>query len=151
MFISYFLYSHPDSNDQKKENVPITTRQLEALIRLSQARAKACLRPYVLREDAEDVVELMIESVKQVHMDEGGKIDKARGGAGGKSKQRRAFLDAMRSSGQNEFMFSDLQRVADRLSLPVGGFRDFVEDLRESGEIMKSNNGSSAVYKLNFL
>lgn len=93
----------------------------------------------------------MIESVKQVHMDEGGKIDKARGGAGGKSKQRRAFLDAMRSSGQNEFMFSDLQRVADRLSLPVGGFRDFVEDLRESGEIMKSNNGSSAVYKLNFL
>ncbi len=80
--------------------MPITTRQLEALIRLSQARAKACLRPYVLREDAEDVVELMIESVKQVHTDECGKIDKTRGGAGGKSKKRRTFLEAMRNTGK---------------------------------------------------
>lgn len=90
----------PQNNDQKKDNVPITTRQLEALIRLSQARAKACLRPYVLREDAEDVVELMIESVKQVHTDESGKIDKTRGGAGGKSKKRRIFLEAMINSGK---------------------------------------------------
>lgn len=93
------------------------------IVRLSQARAKACLRPFVLREDAEDVVELMIESVKQVHMDEGGTIDKTRGGAGGKSKKRRAFLEAMRTSGQSEFVYSDLQRFADRVNMPVGGFR----------------------------
>eukprot|EP00984_Skeletonema_dohrnii_P019947 scaffold9638_cov112-Skeletonema_dohrnii-CCMP3373.AAC.1 len=145
----YFMtLRHPGSNESKKDNVPITTRQLEALIRLSQARAKACLRPYVLKEDAEDVVELMIESVKQVHMDESGRVDKARGGAGGKSKQRKAFLQAMRDSGQNEFLYSDLQRIADRLSLPVGGFKDFVEDIREAGEIQRTYNGSTTVYKL---
>jgi len=67
---------------------------LEALIRLCQARAKACLRDFVLREDALDVVELMSQSVEQVHSDEGGVIDKARGGAGGRSnrKTKKAFI-----------------------------------------------------------
>ena len=148
--LSTLFCSHPGSFGQKKDNVPITTRQLEALIRLSQARAKACLRSHVLREDAEDVIELVIESSKQVHMDERGVIDKARGGARGKSKQRRSFLDAMRKTGQHEFVYADLQRMADKLNLPVGGFRDFVEDLREAGEIMKSSNGSSAIYTLGF-
>eukprot|EP00986_Skeletonema_menzelii_P008273 scaffold3437_cov145-Skeletonema_menzelii.AAC.5 len=145
----YFMkLRHPGMNESKKDNVPITTRQLEALIRLSQARAKACLRPYVLKEDAEDVVELMCHSVNQVHMDESGRVDKARGGAGGKSKQRKAFLQAMRDSGQHEFLYSDLQRIADRLSLPVGGFKDFVEDIREAGEIQRTYNGSTTIYKL---
>lgn len=123
-------------HENRKDHVPITTRQLEALIRLSQARAKACLRPCVLREDAEDVVELLIESVKQVHTDETGKVDKSRGGAGGKSKQRRNFLEAMRSSGQTQFGKSDLQRIAFQLTLPVGGFNDFIENLKDQGEIL---------------
>ncbi len=33
----------------------------------------------MLKEDAEDVVELMRESVNQVHMDSDGKLDKTRG------------------------------------------------------------------------
>jgi DNA helicase MCM8 len=77
--------------------VPITTRQLEALIRLCQARAKACLRDFVLQEDALDVVELMTKSVEQVHSDEGGFIDPGRGGAGGNSnrKIKKAFVNEL--------------------------------------------------------
>lgn len=58
----------------------VMLRQLEALIRFSQARAKACLREFVLKEDAYDVIELMHESVNQVHMDGQGRIDRTRGG-----------------------------------------------------------------------
>lgn len=74
--------------------MPITTRQLEALIRLCQARAKATLREYVLKEDALDVIELMAMSVKDVHCDESGRVDPCRGGAGGisKRKMKKAFL-----------------------------------------------------------
>jgi DNA helicase MCM8 len=145
----YFMkLRHPEGIENKRDNVPITTRQLEALIRLSQARAKACLRPYVLREDAEDVIELMIESVRQVHTDEVGNIDKSRGGAGGKSKQRRAFLEAMRTSGQAQFDYSDLQRIADRLNLPVGGFKDFLDNLWEQGDILKKSSDGHPVYTL---
>ena len=70
----------------------------EALIRLCQARAKACLRDFVLKEDALDVVELMSKSVDQVHSDDHGSIDRTRGGAGGTSnrKMKKAFANELR-------------------------------------------------------
>jgi len=39
--------------------LPVTARQLEALIRLSEARARAELRRVVLRSDVEDVIEII--------------------------------------------------------------------------------------------
>lgn len=42
-----------------KNALPVTTRQLEAAIRLSEAKAKAELRQTVLKEDAEEIVDLM--------------------------------------------------------------------------------------------
>lgn len=44
---------------QGTDSTPITTRQLESLIRLTEARAKLELREKCTAEDAEDVVELM--------------------------------------------------------------------------------------------
>ncbi|XP_075060108.1 DNA helicase MCM8 isoform X2 [Mixophyes fleayi] len=41
------------------DSTPITTRQLESLIRLTEARAKLELREEATKEDAEDVVEIM--------------------------------------------------------------------------------------------
>ena len=43
--------------------LPITSRQLDSLIRLSQARAKLEFRNLVTREDALDVVKLVQESL----------------------------------------------------------------------------------------
>lgn len=141
--------SHPEGD--RKDSIPITTRQLESLIRLSQARAKACLRPTVIKEDAEDVVELMIESVRQVNTDENGKLDKGRGGTGGKGKKSKAFLDAMRNSGQSMFSMWDLRAIADKVqfSLNEGSIGDFVEKLRNDGEILKVSEGDGCFYKLN--
>lgn len=39
--------------------LPVTPRKIEALIRLSEARARAELRPHVLRSDVEDVLEIL--------------------------------------------------------------------------------------------
>lgn len=79
---------YPSDGRRNGDSVPITTRQLEALIRLCQARAKACLREYCLKEDALDVVELLSTSVDQVHSDDSGQIDRGRGGAGGVSNRK---------------------------------------------------------------
>lgn len=56
--------------------VPITARQLEALVRLSEARAKMALRSKVTKEDATAAIRLMEESLRMVALDRvTGKID----------------------------------------------------------------------------
>ena len=59
----YYMQLRFPEGGRTQGTVPITTRQLEAMIRLSQARAKACLRDFVIAGDALDVVELMRKSV----------------------------------------------------------------------------------------
>lgn len=44
---------------QTQDSTPITTRQLESLIRLTEARARLELRELATKEDAEDVIEIM--------------------------------------------------------------------------------------------
>ena len=45
------------------DSVPITTRQLESLVRLAEARAKAELREEVTEQDAYDAVEIVKETI----------------------------------------------------------------------------------------
>lgn len=145
----YMNLRYPVDGRNTRDNVPITTRQLEALIRLSQARAKACLRDYVLVEDALDVVELMARSVDEVHTDEFGDVDKSRGGAGGKSnkKMKKAFINEIyRIIGAGvECHLDDLRRIADKLSCGLNEFPTMVENLRNEGILMKGSNGSFKV------
>ncbi|MHA1578750.1 MAG: minichromosome maintenance protein MCM [Candidatus Freyarchaeota archaeon] len=61
--------------EQPDAPVPITARQLEALVRLAEARARMALREEVLPEDAEAVIRLMKFSLKQVGTDEQGLFD----------------------------------------------------------------------------
>lgn len=61
--------------EQPDSPVPITARQLEALVRLSEARARMALREEVLSEDAEAVIRLMRYSLRQVGRDEQGLFD----------------------------------------------------------------------------
>ncbi len=56
--------------------ISITARQLEALVRLAEARAKAHLREEITVEDAENVINLTQKSLEQVGIDVStGKID----------------------------------------------------------------------------
>jgi len=142
----YFMeLRYPSHGRRKLDTVPITTRQLEALIRLCQAGAKAWLRDLVLKEDALDVVELMTTSVEQVHSDEGGAVDPGRGGAGGKSNRsmKKAFVKEMqRIVGVGaECSLDDLRRIAEKVNCGLNEFNDLIEDLRTNGLLMKKSNG----------
>ncbi|KAL9642654.1 hypothetical protein ABK040_009733 [Willaertia magna] len=75
------------------EATPITTRQLESLIRLAQARARSELRSIVTEEDALDVVDIMKESMFDVLTDEKGRIDLTRVNGMSKTKQQNAFIE----------------------------------------------------------
>lgn len=61
---------------QQTSTIAITARQLESLIRLAEARARAALREYVTEEDVIDVIDLMKKSLSEVGIDvETGKPD----------------------------------------------------------------------------
>ncbi len=61
---------------QQTSTVTITARQLESLVRLAEARARAALRDYVTEEDVMDVIELVKKSLSEVGIDvETGKPD----------------------------------------------------------------------------
>lgn len=141
----YMNLRYPADGRNRRDNVPITTRQLEALIRLSQARAKACLRDFVLREDALDVVDLLRRSVEQVHTDEYGIVDKTRAGAAGLSnrKMRKIFTqEVYKMIGVGaECTLDDLRRVADRVQCSISEFQTMIEDMRSNGTLMKKADG----------
>ena len=71
------------------DGAPITARQLESLIRLAEARARADLREVATESDALDVVDLMRKTILDEFTNESGLVDYKR--AGGKSKQVRSF------------------------------------------------------------
>ncbi|KAJ1789076.1 DNA replication licensing factor mcm8, partial [Coemansia sp. RSA 2399] len=60
------------------DSMPITTRQLEAMIRLAEARARAELRESVTENDANNVIEIMRYSLFQTYEDEDGILDYSR-------------------------------------------------------------------------
>ena len=71
-----FYVSTRNSNPEEQGPVPITARQLEALIRLAEASAKIKLKDKVEKEDAEKAVKLTLFCLKDVGVDpETGQID----------------------------------------------------------------------------
>ncbi len=74
--IENFYIKMRSSGEAEGSPVPITARQLEAVIRLAEARARMALRDEVTREDAQAVIDLVTESLKAVGIDpETGQFD----------------------------------------------------------------------------
>ena len=99
------------------DGMPITTRQLESLLRLSEARAKIELSEFVTRQHAIDVVELMRESIFAAATDELGQVDFGRlSGGMSKTKAVAALLMAarrnMQRTGSKQFTRDELVQFA---------------------------------------
>jgi len=77
-FIDFYIKMRRSSIDDRGEvaAISITARQLESLVRIAEARARAHLRNEVTAEDAEAATAIMHQSLEQVGIDmETGQID----------------------------------------------------------------------------
>jgi len=63
------------STEEEIKRIPISARQLEALVRLSEAAARIKLKDKVDAEDAKKAIDLLSYSLQQVALDEKGEID----------------------------------------------------------------------------
>ncbi|ORX53904.1 DNA-dependent DNA helicase and ATPase [Piromyces finnis] len=133
------------------DNTPITTRQLESMTRLAEARAKAELRLKVTAEDAQDVVEIMKYSLFETSSDEYGNLDFSRSQLGtgmSKKNQPKKYIQQLEKIAEmnrnNLFTFQQLSDLGKKMGVE-GNFNDFIDTLNTQGYLIK--NGAK-VYKL---
>lgn len=75
-FAEFYIGLRRQGYEDEEAPVPITARQLEALIRLGEARARARLGDTVTAEDAAQVIKVVTFCLKQVFVDpETGRLD----------------------------------------------------------------------------
>jgi DNA helicase MCM8 len=92
------LYLTMRSQAKLGNSIPVTTRHLESLIRLSQARARLDLRDSVTDADAQDVIDLLHESLLDAFTNEAGEVEVGR--KGGVAKQIKALVKALTQQAQ---------------------------------------------------
>ncbi|XP_068318869.1 probable DNA helicase MCM8 [Pyrus communis] len=131
------LRDHATSAD----STPITARQLESLVRLTEARARLDLREEITAQDAMDVVEIMRESLYDKYIDEHGVVDFGRSGGMSQQKEAKRFLSALNRQSELQqkdcFTISEIYSLADRIGLRVPDIDTFVDNLNSVGYLLK--------------
>ncbi|XP_078352072.1 DNA helicase MCM8-like isoform X2 [Oculina patagonica] len=126
------------------DSTPITTRQLESLIRLTQARARLEMREKASQQDAQDVVEIMKYSLLDTFSDDFGNLDfqRSQHGSGMSSRaQSKRFVAELSRVSEREynslFTVEQMRRIAKDLRLQIRNFDDFVYSLNNQGFLLK--------------
>nr|XP_004610994.1 unnamed protein product [Sorex araneus] len=149
------FYLELRKQSQRLNSSPITTRQLESLIRLTEARARLELREEATKEDAEDIVEIMKYSMLGTYSDEFGNLDFERSQHGSGMSNRSAakrFVSALNTIAErtynNLFQFHQLRQIARDLNIQVVDFENFIGSLNDQGYLLKKG---PKVYQLQTL
>lgn len=130
-------------------SVPITARQLEALVRLAEASAKVRLSKTVNREDALKAVELVDYCLNQIAKDEEtGKIDIDRISSKITSTQRskisliKEIINSIESNTKERVISVEMiiQEAANK-KISSEDVEDVLEKLRRSGDIFEPKRG----------
>ena len=133
------------ARQQGVDSTPVTTRQLESLIRLTQARARLDLREDATAADAEDVIQLVRFSMGAGGLGgEDGEHPVARGRGGkrrGKSGRLKVFLSAVQRNaewlGKAVFTEEELRQVALQAGAGADCFREFLDMANQAGVLLK--------------
>jgi DNA helicase MCM8 len=131
------LYLNLRSRVLLGESLPITTRHLESLIRLAQARARMDMRSHVTEEDALEVVDLLHESLLEAFTSETGRVDLG-AKLTSKTKQIKAIVaqlhrEAAARGGRADALFSrdDIRQVMVGLHIDTSAVDDIITTMHE--------------------
>ena len=128
-------------------SVPITARQLEAFVRLSEASAKMRLSPVVADVDANRAVDLVEDYLRRIAGDgEGGfDIDKVASGISSKDRNKIDVVRAiLREFGADGLSMDELVQHGANQGLEEADVARALKQLNDAGEVFKNPSG---VYK----
>ncbi len=137
------------SDESGVKSIPITARQLEALIRLSEASAKVRLGSMVTKEDAQKAIELVDYCLNQIAKDsETGQIDIDRLTSRITATQRsnisvvKDIIHHLEEQmGTKIIPLDSVVEAAKEKNLPAEQVESILEKLRRSGDIFEPKRG----------
>lgn len=135
------------SSEEGTPTVSISPRQLEALIRLSEASAKMRLSNTVVKEDARRAIDLLKFCMFQIGIDPAtGKldIDRIEGGMPSSKRSKLSILIQLIKELEKDGKNIPIQKVYENASgkgLTVDEVREFMEELKRKGEVFEPRNG----------
>ena len=122
-------------------SVTITARQLEGIIRLAEAKAKASLKKEVSKEDAQFAIDLMEYSLKEIAIDpETGTLDIDALYSGQTRSRRNRFaiiqslIDELHRENNGEFSKTELiERAKNMENIPEDYTNEMIEQMKKDG------------------
>lgn len=136
------------SGEDGLSKVPITARQLEALIRLAEASAKTRLSDTVEESDAERAINLLTYSLKQIGViDESGEfdIDKLETGMSSEDRSRMqiimSIISTLGGDSGDAVPIEDVLAQCEEEGLTEDEADEVINELKRDGEIYEPKNG----------
>lgn len=148
---SYYMKMRGSNVKSENKAVPISARQLEALIRLTEASAKARLSEKATKRDAQRAINLLHHCLSKIAQDEKtGQFDIDQITTGITTRQRSKFiiirelikqLEPTDANASKEISINDLKEEAEKQGIPSTDLEEIIEKLRRSGDIYEPRSG----------
>jgi len=144
----FYLKMRKSGGEGEIKTIPISARQLEALIRLSEASARTRLDDRVTRKDAKKAIELLDYCLMQVGFDrETGKIDIDRIATGVGATQRshiqvlKEIIGELETKLGKTIPINDVVAEAKNRGLDEDKVEEALERLKRSGDVFEPKRG----------
>jgi len=147
---TYYVKMRTSGSDEAggMKSIPISARQLEALVRMAEASAKARLGKKVKRKDAKRAIALLHYCLEQVGLDpETGKIDIDRISTGvptserSKIAQLREIINDLEEKIGKAIPVEDIILAAGEKGMSESDAEEAIEKLRRVGDIFMPRQG----------
>ena len=141
-----FYVSVREEGEKPDSPVPITARQLEALVRMSEAAARARLSPVVNVDDARRAIRVVEKFLKRISQSEGKlDIDVVTTGVSHSQRERQLLFDDVVRRVQEEeggtFTFERLTAEAEKAGIPRARVDGLFQLMRNQGTIYEARPG----------
>lgn len=145
--IQEFYVSMRASGSDEGDSVPVTARQLEALVRVAEASARAELDDEVTEEDAQRAIDILTYCLEQVGVDpETGEfdIDMMESGVSGSQRSRLQSIKQIIESEAGEDDSVEIEKVVEKAAennIPEDKAEEVISRLKRDGELFEPEQG----------
>lgn len=144
----FYISMRSKGGEGEERSIPITARQLEAMVRIAEASARAHLKEEVEVEDAERAIDLLKYSLEQVGVDpETGDfdIDMIESGVSSSQRNRLQTMKKIIESVSDDDNSAEIEDVIERAKEEGIGeekAEEIIQKMKREGELFEPQQGS---------